>query len=313
MAHEDERPILVCRVECPAAFQESLDEWMPKHFDDSLANPAVTSAHNYGVFRDWERLPSLFNDDGTRFIVYVADTTEGLVDWVDGPELREAIDDGVDREAQYPPLDDEPFNGSIYELAEIRRPRGADIAGELVDGAVERLVVSSGGYWASRSTPSSIASRSSGPSTQSTRPSGLRPCARTHTASCCGAPAGARMPTTSRSKVTPRAPPPSSTPSASSDARVSRPRRPARAACRPRSTASSPRSWAPTFSIGCLAASSRMRSKFGRPFSFSAIHSLANSPLWISPRIFFISALVCGVTTRGPRDISPYSAVSLIE
>ena len=35
-------------------------------------------------------------------------------------------------------------------------------------------------------------------------------------------------------------------------------------------------------------------SKFGRPFSFSAIHSLANSPDWISPRIFFISALVCG-------------------
>ena len=129
MAHEDERPILVCRVECPAAFQASLDEWMPKHFDDSLANPAVTSAHNYGVLRDWERLPSLFNDDGTRFIVYVADTTEGLVEWVDEPELREAIDDGVEREAQYPPLDDEPFNGSIYELAEIRRPRGADIAG----------------------------------------------------------------------------------------------------------------------------------------------------------------------------------------
>ena len=129
MAHEDERPVLVCRVECPASFQAPLDEWMPKHFDDSLANPAVTSAHNFGVSRDWEKLPSLFNDDGTRFIVYVADTSQGLFDWVDGPELREAIDDGVEREAQYPPLDDEAFNGSIYEVMEVRRPVGSDIAG----------------------------------------------------------------------------------------------------------------------------------------------------------------------------------------
>jgi hypothetical protein len=129
MAHEDERPILVCRVECPASFQGPLDEWMPKHFDDSLANPGVTSAHNFGVSRDWEQLPSLFNDDGTRFIVYVADTRASLLDWVDGPELREAIDDGVEREAQYPPLDDEPFNGTIYELMAVRRPVGSDIVG----------------------------------------------------------------------------------------------------------------------------------------------------------------------------------------
>jgi hypothetical protein len=129
MAHDDERPILVCRVECPAGFQAPLDEWMPKHFDDSLANPAVTSAHSFGVLRDWERLPALFNDDGTRFIVYVADSVPGLVQWVDGPELREAIDDGVDREAQYPPLDDEPFNGTIYDLLDLRRPCGADVAG----------------------------------------------------------------------------------------------------------------------------------------------------------------------------------------
>ena len=38
-----------------------------------------------------------------------------------------------------------------------------------------------------------------------------------------------------------------------------------------------------------------------RPVRFSLIHSLANSPLWISLRIFFISARVCPVTMRGPR------------
>ena len=51
----------------------------------------------------------------------------------------------------------------------------------------------------------------------------------------------------------------------------------------------------------------------GRLFWFSAIHSLANAPLWISERIFFISARVWSVTIRGPRVMSPYSAVSEIE
>jgi len=129
MAREDERPILVCRVECPKDFQAPLDEWMPKHFDDSLAHEAVTSAHSYDALRDWERLPALFNDHGNRFIVYVADDVEGLKAWVDGPELREAIQDGVDRESQYPPLDDEAFNGTIYAPMEVRRPAGADVAG----------------------------------------------------------------------------------------------------------------------------------------------------------------------------------------
>ena len=129
MAHEDERPILVCRVECPADFQAPLDAWMPKHFDDSLAHEAVTSAHSYEALRDWNRLPALFNDHGNRFIVYVADDVEGLKAWVDGPELREAIQDGVDRESQYPPLDDEAFNGTIYAPMEVRRPAGADVAG----------------------------------------------------------------------------------------------------------------------------------------------------------------------------------------
>jgi len=129
MAHEDERPLLVCRVECPAENLEGLDEWMPKHFDDSLAHAAVTSAANYAALRDWEGLPALFNQHGNRFIVYVADDLDGVKDWLDSPQIREAIDDGVDRESQYPELDDEPFNGVIYEVMEVRRPVGADFAG----------------------------------------------------------------------------------------------------------------------------------------------------------------------------------------
>src|SRR5581483_7262396 len=61
------------------------------------------------------------------------------------------------------------------------------------------------------------------------------------------------------------------------------------------------RNSAPTFSIGWLRASSRMARKFLRPVLFSSIHLRANSPDWISERIFFISARVCSVTMRGPR------------
>jgi hypothetical protein len=129
MTHSDERPILVCRLECPAAHVDSLDAWMPKHFDDSLVHPAVTSAANYAVIHDFERLPAIFNGHGNRFIVYVADDVPGLMQWLDSPQIREAIEDGVDRESKYPPLDDEPFTGNIYEVMEVRGPVGADVAG----------------------------------------------------------------------------------------------------------------------------------------------------------------------------------------
>src|SRR6185503_16355589 len=60
------------------------------------------------------------------------------------------------------------------------------------------------------------------------------------------------------------------------------------------------RSWVPTSSIGCWRDLLRSSLNFGRPFWFSAIHSLAKEPLWISERIFFISARVWSVTIRGP-------------
>ena len=46
-----------------------------------------------------------------------------------------------------------------------------------------------------------------------------------------------------------------------------------------------PRSFCPVSSIGCAAPCSRHLVKLGRPASSSAIHSRANSPFWISPRI----------------------------
>ena len=64
---------------------------------------------------------------------------------------------------------------------------------------------------------------------------------------------------------------------------------------------------------GVAACSSRMRWKFSWPALFSAIHSRAKSPDWISPRISFIAARVSSVITRLPRVRSPYSAVLEIE
>jgi hypothetical protein len=127
----DERPVLLCRVDIPPRHQAEVDGWMPKHFDDSLYHDAVTSVGSYEVLHDWRAagLPAVFNGQATRFIPYVATDLESLVEWVDSPVLKEAIDDGVDRESQYPALEDEPFNGSIMEVMEVRGPVGEDLAG----------------------------------------------------------------------------------------------------------------------------------------------------------------------------------------
>jgi hypothetical protein len=125
----DERPVLLCRVHIPPRMQPDVDAWMPKHFDDSLRHPAVTAAASYAVLHDWQRLPAVYNNECTRFIPYVADNPEGLVAWVDAPELRGAIEDGVERESQYPTLEDEPFNGSILDVTGVHGPAGSDFAG----------------------------------------------------------------------------------------------------------------------------------------------------------------------------------------
>src|SRR3989338_1966218 len=69
-------------------------------------------------------------------------------------------------------------------------------------------------------------------------------------------------------------------------------------------------SFFPTTSIRCSASRFISLSKFFLPVSFSAIHSFANSPDWISFNIFFISARADFGTTLSPRVRSPYLAVS---
>src|SRR5262245_10861333 len=69
------------------------------------------------------------------------------------------------------------------------------------------------------------------------------------------------------------------------------------------------RSFSPICSIGCAAILARMALNEVWLTRFSSIQSLTNLPDWMSPRIFFISARVASLTTRGPETYSPYSAV----
>jgi hypothetical protein len=133
MTAPDYRPILLCRLECPPHMQEGVDAWMPKHFDDSLDHEAVTSAVSYRIVQDFDPasgLPWLFNGHGNRFIIYVAESMPGLLDWIDSPILREAIDDGEDRETAYPFLDGDQFTGNIYDVSKAFHPIDADFPGE---------------------------------------------------------------------------------------------------------------------------------------------------------------------------------------
>src|SRR5208282_1653590 len=69
------------------------------------------------------------------------------------------------------------------------------------------------------------------------------------------------------------------------------------------------RSLAPMASAGCAASLLRMALNDVWLTLFSSIQSLTNLPDWISARIFFISARVASLITRGPETYSPYSAV----
>jgi hypothetical protein len=114
MSAADGHPIMMCRLECPAYAVGPLDEWIPKHLDDSIAHVAVTGGANYEMIRDFARLPSALNEHGNRMVIYSTSDLAGCLEWLDSPELRGAIEDGVDRESQYPLLDGEPFIGNIY-------------------------------------------------------------------------------------------------------------------------------------------------------------------------------------------------------
>jgi hypothetical protein len=133
MNDHDLRPLLVCRLECPEHMAADVDAWMPKHFDDALDEPPVVAATGYRVLQDFTPatgLPWIFNGHGNRFVAYATDSVQGLFDWLSGEMAKQSIDDGADRESQYPLLDAEPFTGNIYEGLAVINPVGSEFLGE---------------------------------------------------------------------------------------------------------------------------------------------------------------------------------------
>jgi hypothetical protein len=140
----DEQPILLCRVNVPTVMQEEgFDDWMPKHFDDSLRHPGCIAAANYVVVHDWQRVPAAFQNECTRFISYVADGVDGMKAWIDSPELRAAIADGAEGESKFSALDDERFNGTIIAPAVVDGATGGEFTGK-GPILVERFEISDG-------------------------------------------------------------------------------------------------------------------------------------------------------------------------
>jgi hypothetical protein len=110
-----------------------VDAWMPKHFDDALDEPPVVAATGYRILQDFapdSGLPWLFNGHGNRFVAYATESLSGLLDWLGGEVARESIEDGAERESQYPLLDGEPFTGNIYVGESVLGAIDAEFAGE---------------------------------------------------------------------------------------------------------------------------------------------------------------------------------------
>ena len=112
-----------------------LDEWTPKHFDDSLQHPAVIAAASFTVLNEGYNGDS----DPNRLFIYTARDTEGLIAWIDSPELRAAIEDGAERESKVLGVDGEPFTGNIHAVDQILTRHRDNTGRRLV--AVERYEV----------------------------------------------------------------------------------------------------------------------------------------------------------------------------
>lgn len=130
----DERPILVCRVDCPPALQQELDDWSPEHFDDFGRHVTVQAVSSYRVIRDFDPqtgLPAAFNStQATRWIAYVCQDTPSMHSWIGSDIVTGGLDEPtMERENKYPPIAEEPFNGTMMTVSAVRGEQGVDHPG----------------------------------------------------------------------------------------------------------------------------------------------------------------------------------------
>lgn len=127
----DERPLLICRLDCPPALQQELDDWSPIHFDDFGRHDAVLAASSFRILRDYDPdtgLPAPFNGQATRFIPYVCTDIPAMHAWIGSPIVTGGLDEPtLARESKYPALDEEPFNGTMMTVARVEGRLGTDM------------------------------------------------------------------------------------------------------------------------------------------------------------------------------------------
>ena len=130
----DERPILLCRVDVPPHLQKELDDWSPEHFDDFGRHPTVQAVSSYKLIRDFDPvkgLPAAFNaTQATRFIGYVCLDIPSMHEWVGSDIVTGGLDEPtLEREGKYPPIAEEPFNGTMLTVQAVRGALGTDHPG----------------------------------------------------------------------------------------------------------------------------------------------------------------------------------------
>jgi hypothetical protein len=129
----DERPILVCRVDCPPSLQKELDDWSPWHFDDFGRHPTVQAVSSFAIIRDFDPdtgLPAAFNGQATRWIPYVCQDIPSMHAWIGSPIVTGGLDEPtMERENKYPSIAGEAFNGTMMTVSQVRGGRGTDHVG----------------------------------------------------------------------------------------------------------------------------------------------------------------------------------------
>lgn len=130
----DRRPILLCRVDCPPALQQELDDWSPWHFDDFGRHRTVQAVSSARIIRDWDPvngLPAAFNNgQATRWIPYVTLDIPSMHDWIGSPIVTGGLDEPtMERETKYPSIAGEAFNGTMLTVSQLRGGLGTDHVG----------------------------------------------------------------------------------------------------------------------------------------------------------------------------------------
>lgn len=130
----DLRPILLCRVDCPPALQQELDDWSPWHFDDFGRHRTVQAVSSARIIRDWDPvtgLPAAFNNgQATRWIPYVTLDIPSMHDWIGSPIVTGGLDEPtMERETKYPSIAGEAFNGTMMTVSQLRGGLGTDHVG----------------------------------------------------------------------------------------------------------------------------------------------------------------------------------------